>query len=232
VELSDPAGAVLADEIGMVTIIDDDGASLVAATAPIEHVGKDDALSHDALTPIVEAAKARWTDAMALNPATLELLDAVSFEIVGLPGLLFGQVVGNTVRIDLNGAGHGWFVDSTPYDDTEFQEGSRDGLLATYSSPAHGDMDLLTVIMHKIGHVFDLENLDSRTGDLMSPTLDVGARRLDADAAITTMAPEEQVYSLHLRRQRWRLMPECAAVRYSATLYLCRFQIWRYSGWR
>jgi hypothetical protein len=46
------------------------------------------------------------------------------------------------------------------------------------------------------------------------------------------MAPEEQVYSLHLRRQRWRLMPECAAVRYSATLYLCRFQIWRYSGWR
>ena len=168
-ELSDPAGAVLADEIGMVTIIDDDGASLLAATAPIEHVGKDDALSHDALTPIVEAAKARWTDAMALNPATLELLDAVSFEIVGLPGLLLGQVVGNTVLIDLNGAGHGWFVDSTPYDDAEFQEGSWDGLLATYSSPAHGDMDLLTVIMHKIGHVFGLEDLDSRTGDLMSP---------------------------------------------------------------
>ena len=121
--------------------------------------------------------------------------------------------------IDLNGAGHGWFVDSSRYDDAEFQEGSRDGgLLATYSSPAHGDMDLLTVIMHETGHVLGFEDLDSRTGDLMSDTLDAGARRHDTDAAIKAMSLEEQVSSLHFLRPRRRIMPERPAVRYLATL--------------
>ena len=38
------------------------------------------------------------------------------------------------------------------------------------------DMDLLTVVMHELGHVLGLEDLDPDTHDLMSETLDAGVR--------------------------------------------------------
>ena len=40
------------------------------------------------------------------------------------------------------------------------------------------DMDLLTVVMHELGHVLGLEDLDPDTHDLMSETLDAGVRGL------------------------------------------------------
>lgn len=47
-----------------------------------------------------------------------------------------------------------WFVDATPYDDTEFEiivtETHRE---ASQSSEAFGRIDLLTVVMHELGHV-------------------------------------------------------------------------------
>jgi len=69
------------------------------------------------------------------------------------------------------------FIDPTPYDDTEFRRGNGDGeLVATPPSAAYDDMDLLTVVMHELGHVLGLEDLDPDTHDLMSETLDAGVR--------------------------------------------------------
>jgi hypothetical protein len=52
---------------------------------------------------------------------------------------------------------NGWFVDATPLDDVAFSEatfGSR-----RYTDPASGPagrMDLLTALMHELGHHLDL----------------------------------------------------------------------------
>ena len=72
-------------------------------------------------------------------------------------------------------------MDATPYHDSEFvPQNSDEELLANDASPAAGDMDLLTTVMHEMGHVFGFEDLDPATADtdLMSEALDEGERSL------------------------------------------------------
>src|SRR5205814_141731 len=79
---------------------------------------------------------------------------------------------------DADAAGYGWFVDPTPADDSEFAVPTAFGLGAGAGSPAAGRMDLLTVVMHELGHVI---GLDSHSGgdpaDLMAAYLGTGDRR-------------------------------------------------------
>jgi hypothetical protein len=127
------------------------------------------------------ATRFRWATAR---------LNEVSFKITDLDGLTLGNTIGTTVLIDIDAAGHGWFVDTTPYDDTEFRRQNTDSeLLATASSSAFGDMDLLTVVMHEIGHVLGFEDLDpeDHPHDLMSSTLTTGVRSVYAEGAITSL---------------------------------------------
>ena len=71
------------------------------------------------------------------------------------------------VRLDDDGAGRGWFVDATPGDDAEFGlRSAADGARRRPVSPAAGGYDLLTVVMHELGHVLgkdDLAPASSRT---------------------------------------------------------------------
>src|SRR5947209_6544472 len=41
--------------------------------------------------------------------------------------------------------GHGWFVDPTPTDSSDFRTGSRTELIPFYANQAYGKVDLLTV---------------------------------------------------------------------------------------
>jgi len=112
-------------------------------------------------------------------------LHEVTFQITDLSGLALGWTVGQTIMIDVNAAGHGWFVDLTPGDDNEFSDEDGDGVLvASTDTLASGRMDLLTVVMHEIGHVLGFEDLDAEEypRDLMSATLAAGVRRLDIEA--------------------------------------------------
>lgn len=85
---------------------------------------------------------------------------------------------GHTVRIDRNAAGRGWFVDASPWDDEEFLESLATGnLRARPDGPAAGRVDLLTAVMHELGHVLGLSDA-SLHGGLMSDTLELGQRRL------------------------------------------------------
>ena len=153
------------------------GANLVAYSAPEEPPVAESILTCDALAAIVEEAIERWSDSLLVDDSALALLNDVSFEITDLNGLTLGHATGSTVLIDVDAAGFGWFIDPTPYDDTEFRRGNGDGeLAATPPSAAYDDMDLLTVVMHELGHVLGLEDLDPDTHDLMSETLDAGVR--------------------------------------------------------
>lgn len=67
---------------------------------------------------------------------------------------MLGRIVDQRVFLDSTADGHGWFVDSTPADDSEFDASSKSfERMAALNSPAYGHMDLLSVIMHELGHV-------------------------------------------------------------------------------
>jgi hypothetical protein len=108
-------------------------------------------------------------------------LQQAQVTIAALPGLMLGQTIGKSIVIDPTAAGYGWFVDLTPLDNSEYHRGNVNGLLvANTSSPAFGHMDLETVVMHELGHLLGLNDVDLPTGsvDLMATRLTPGVRRL------------------------------------------------------
>jgi Ca2+-binding RTX toxin-like protein len=154
------------------------------ATAPSqESAGAQNTLTNSELAPIIQEAINRWTNSPLGGESALALLDNVTFTIADLPGLTLGEAIGNTVLIDTDAAGYGWFIDPTPHDDTEFKPQGRGGeLVALTSSPAFGDMDLLTVVMHELGHVLGFADVNPQTQTLMSATLSTGERHAAVNA--------------------------------------------------
>jgi VCBS repeat-containing protein len=156
------------------------GVSLMAAAAPEGLVETVPSLTDEALAGIAGEVMDRWTEALNLGSDLQEKLSQVSFRIADLSGLTLGQASVDTIVVDVNAAGHGWYVDATPGDDLEFGlKLSELQLMATSSSPALGRMDLLTVVMHEMGHVLGFKDMDPNAGALMSETLDAGTRRLN-----------------------------------------------------
>ena len=142
-------------------------------------------LTSEQLAPIAAEAVRRW-EATGLSESQRALLRSVRFEIGDLGAHLgLTAIGGNLIRLDDDGAGRGWFIDATPGDDAEF--GSVSGLsslLATERGAARG-YDLLTVVMHEMGHTLGLDSLDASLtpDDLMTATLPVGMRRLPTASA-------------------------------------------------
>jgi sugar lactone lactonase YvrE len=132
-------------------------------------------LTNADLQPIVAEAIRRWT-AAGLNSAQQARLRAVQFQVTDLSDTVpneVGVAELGVVRLDARAAGFGWFVDPTPANDSEF---------ATSKPPA--GMDLLTVVMHELGHelgLFDL-NTAAHPGDLMAEGLAPGVRRAQVSA--------------------------------------------------
>lgn len=156
-------------------------ASLVAAdAAPLfENVTN---LSSPQLDAIVSAAVTRWTDT-GLSAAHVALLQSASFRISDLPDDLLGtaSLAARTITLDAGAAGRGWFVDPTPDDDLEFDSAA--------ASPDR--IDLLTAVMHELGHLLGLADVPAgRAGDdLMSDELSAGTRRLPTAAPIGMTNP-------------------------------------------
>jgi DNA/RNA endonuclease G (NUC1)/PKD repeat protein len=69
-----------------------------------------------------------------------------------------------TITIDDDANGVGWFIDTTPQDNSEFRrgDGGTGGLGDYYitdpNSPASGKYDLLTAILHEMGHTLGIIN--------------------------------------------------------------------------
>jgi hypothetical protein len=160
VELSDAAnGTVVAD-----------GVKCWLESFPLQAAGG--AVTGSAASPLTETqldlivaeAVRRW-NASGLTAAERTLLRSVQVQIADLDGATLGRSVANTILIDRDAAGYGWFVDPTPRSDSEFQRKGDQG--------EQEHMDLLTAVTHELGHM--LGKGHEPTG-LMAETLAPGIR--------------------------------------------------------
>ena len=154
-----------------------------------------DALSETDLQAVSSQAIAGWNHAVSLStisPAQLashgvpepsassldnqlRMLRSVSFVITDLAGSQLALAVGDTVYVDANAAGQGWFIDNTPDINEEYQ--AIGGELVTLDAKAVDRVDLLTVLYHELGHVLGLADLAPSAGTLMGGQLSPGLRR-------------------------------------------------------
>jgi hypothetical protein len=109
---------------------------------------------------LIRAAALKHLAATGLSDEELDWLAQVRLEAADLTGDLLGLARGNTICVDRDGAGRGWFVDETP---------------KTADDLDPDRVDLLTVVLHELGHLLDLDHKD---GGLMQEDLSVGIRHL------------------------------------------------------
>ena len=103
---------------------------------------------------------------------TVGLID-VQVEVADLPGNLLGATTDGKILIDRDAARFGWFVDPTLAADEEFILDDLGSLLARKNTTADGRADLLTTVMHELGHVLGYNHADE---GLMDDLLPLGTR--------------------------------------------------------
>ena len=131
---------------------------------------------------IVDAALVRF-EAAGVSEADLDQLRDVDVRVEDIGGAYLGLAGGNSIVIDDDAAGNGWFVDQSPLDDSEFDVVDSDTQLTATSGPAAGRTDLLTTVMHELGHHLGLHDLDADLvpDNLMTESLGNSTRRTAGD---------------------------------------------------
>ena len=110
-----------------------------------------------------------------------------------LPGTALGQTTGEglsaQITLDTNAAGHGWYIDPTPLDNSDDYLATSDPTVwkAKADSAAAGKMDMLSVLLHEYGHALGLEH-SGNGADFMAASLQPGMRKLPSAAELTLMS--------------------------------------------
>ena len=112
------------------------------------------------LAPLLAEALALWQAALGQPVPVTPIVD-----VSALPAGVLGETLitgmdaenrptGYIVVLSPDAAGQGWYVDGSPEDNTEFSQSlSTSALQATPGLDAFGHFDLLTTLLHEIGHV-------------------------------------------------------------------------------
>ncbi len=157
-----------------------DDAAMVAAQTAGSGVQASE-LSQDDANSLFDEAVARFAthSGMSLDMSGVEL------RIADLDGDTLARTMDGVIWIDPTAAGHGWFVDATPETDEEFAA-LPDGTLRATDDDATNRIDLLSVLMHEIGHVAGLDHAEH--DPLMSVSLATGLRLVPAVDTATNSA--------------------------------------------
>ncbi len=126
------------------------------------------------LLAIADEARSRWQIAGYAGTS----LDTIQFRIANLQNGMLGLAGDNIIWIDDDAAMAGWFIDSSPADDDEYDRNGLE-LIARTDSLAASRVDLLTVLIHEIGHLIGLDqrHADDATSVLLED-LGSSTRRL------------------------------------------------------
>ncbi len=103
------------------------------------------------------------------------ILRNTEIKVLDLPDNKLAQTTAGTLLLDVTVAGHGWFIDSSPWEHAEFYTVNTTDSQAFDNSEAAGRIDLLTVIYHEFEHLLGRRY---ETAGLLKATLSPGSRRL------------------------------------------------------
>ncbi|QDV17339.1 Calx-beta domain protein [Gimesia panareensis] len=131
-----------------------------------------------------------------LSEVESQKLETVHIQVTDLEGDTLGRAAGNTIYIDSDAAGYGWFIDATPTTSEEFTESSDLTLIALPDSAAAGRIDLWTVIRHELGHLLGYDH--EETGWMQNSLLP-GVRKLptwenEADQFFTDLTDDLSIF--------------------------------------
>jgi hypothetical protein len=111
------------------------------AVAEGESHGSRSQLTDEQLSTVVDLALAQWNE-HGLSAEQYERLASASYFVTDLSGKTLGQTSDKVVVIDVDAAGHGW------------------SLLDNDNESDRHRIDMLTVVMHEMGHLLGLEHAD------------------------------------------------------------------------
>ena len=144
-----------------------DNVQLLATSMALQGSLMGSGAANEPLEMSAVATLAHWAESLWDVQDGHPLVD-YELRIADLPGALLGTTAGNTITLDADAAGIGWFVDASPWESSEFQDGR---------SAARVRYDLLTVLVHELGHVQQHEHEEH---GVMAPVLQPGVRVLPA----------------------------------------------------
>ena len=123
-------------------------------------------LTQEQLDAIVAKAIERWV-ATGLAPGQISVLNGLRFEIADLSGLRLGEATDIHIRVDRKAGGAGWLL--APEDES----------VQIPDQLSNAGIDLLTAIMHEMGHALGLSDsyLEQDRDSLMYGYLTKGERR-------------------------------------------------------
>ncbi|WP_156177846.1 hypothetical protein, partial [Crocosphaera watsonii] len=151
-------------------------------------------ISDESLQPIFESAITLWKDA-GISSEQINKLQSAKIEFADLGSGLLGTTFEQSIILDKNAAGYGWFVDLTPLNNEEFIENGLN-LVALENSSAVNKIDLVTVIAHEMGHLLNLPDFDYRDTSIMGGLLSPGMRKLGISEEIQNLLTIDSEFSI------------------------------------
>lgn len=132
---------------------------------------RSESLTLEELLPITIEAKNRWRKLIVNKPKYERILSNIKYyKIVRFKNNAIGECweIGEgdyagifEIEIDDNANGFGWYIDKTPEIDEEFIHYNKSHILhAPVSSKAYSKADLLSIVMHEMGHALGLDDND------------------------------------------------------------------------
>jgi hypothetical protein len=147
---------------------------------------------------IADAALGLWMDTGVLTAGQIQQIRDLDFAVGDLGGRTLAVYANGVITIDSDAAGHGWFLDSTPFQAEEFTAGGQPWLFSAIAGgAAAGRYDLLSVLAHEMGHVIGLADTAGSVSStrLMTGIIGAGERRVPSSGDIvdqTGVTPQPQ----------------------------------------